>query len=191
MKNKIIYFLLLLFLLLSCYEIYVFFNKKNMEEEKIKTFFKEIDELDVKDFVNKKDVSLNLTKDYLGYIEIKSLNIKKLISYGTSDEVLNNNVVGLHKITKDIDSEFGNIVLAGHNNKYVFGNLVKIKLNDEIILTTHKKTYKFKVIKKDIIDENNFNYFIDYQDEKIITLITCYGRNKRLIIVGKEYYEHN
>lgn len=186
MKNKIIYILLFLFLLFSCYEIYDFFDKKNNEENKINTLSKEIDELNVKDLVNKKDNSFTLTKEYLGYIEIKSLNLKKLISYGTSDEVLNKNVVGLHKFTKDIDSEFGNIVLAGHNNKYVFNSLLKIKLNDEIILTTHKKNYKFKVIKKDTIYEHNFDYFKVYEQEKIITLITCYGKNKRFIVVGKE-----
>lgn len=186
MKNKIIYILLFLFLILSCYEIYDFFDKRSNEENKIKTLSKEIEKLDVKDYVNKKDISFTLTKEYLGYIEIEKLNIKKLISKGTTDDVLNKNVVGLHKFTKNIDSEFGNIVLAGHNNKYVFGSLLKINLNDEIILTTHKKNYKFKVTKKDIINENDFKYFKVYEKEKIITLITCYGKNKRFIVIGKE-----
>ena len=71
--------------------------------------------------------------------EMMIIDKQKLISYGTSDEVLNKNVVGLHKFTKDIDSEFGNIVLAGHNNKYVF----KMSKKEQIIIKLLDGNQKF------------------------------------------------
>ena len=185
MKNKIILFLLVLFLTISCYEIYKIFNVKKIENIEIE----KIEELKISDEKLKENKQtqeeLILTKPYLGYIEIEKLGIKKLISYGTTDDVLNKNVVGLHKASILLDDPYGNIILAGHNNKYVFANLLKIKINDEIKITSYIKTYTFKVFKIDIVELDNYDYFKSYDDSKILTLITCYSKNKRFIVLGK------
>ncbi len=185
MKNKIILFLLVLFLTISCYEIYKIFTIKKTENIEIE----KIEELKISDDEpkenKKKEEEIILTKPYLGYIEIKRLGIKKLISYGTTDDVLNKNVVGLHKSSILLDDSYGNLILAGHNNKYVFAKLLKIKIGDEINIISHIKTYTFKVFKIDIIDSDNYFYFKTYDDSKILTLITCYSKDKRFIVLGR------
>ena len=103
----------------------------------------------------------------------------------SADDVLNKNVVGLHKSSILLDDPYGNIILAGHNNKYVFAKLLKIKIGDEIKITSYIKTYTFKVFKIDIVELDNYDYFKSYDDSKILTLITCYSKNKRFIVLGK------
>ena len=44
-----------------------------------------------------------------------------------------------------IQNKYGNIVLAGHNNKYVFSKLYKLELEDEIIISDFKNEYLYNV----------------------------------------------
>ena len=129
----------------------------------------------------------NIPTNYLGYLIIESLNIKNLILYGTNDEILNKNVIGVHKASADLDNLFGNIILAGHNNKSVFNGLSSIKLNDEIKLITKITCYKFKVVDIKIYRDDDYSYYKTITNEKILTLITCYGNNSyRLVVVAKK-----
>lgn len=122
---------------------------------------------------------------YLGYIKIEKYNIKNYIMEGTSSDVLNKNVVGKHPASVELDSLFGNIILAGHNNKNVFKNLLKMQINDKIEIITHRTCYLYQVTKIDYISKDDFKYFNYLNDKKIITLITCLNENKRIIIRGE------
>ncbi len=118
---------------------------------------------------------------YLGYIVISSLNIKKGIVFDTTDYVLNQNVVGIHKTSAGIDDSFGNVILAGHNNIDVFKNLLKIKIDDEIEIISKSSCYKYKVYQIDIYNLDEYSYFNKTED-KILTLITCYTKDKRFVV---------
>ena len=65
----------------------------------------------------------NINRKYDGYISFK--NKKWLIKYGDYNEILNQNLVLMISNKETLESEYGNIILAGHNNKYVFSNLYK------------------------------------------------------------------
>lgn len=182
MKNKLTILILLIFSIFSCMKIYNNFKVKKEEYVKIENFQKINDEVFTLEEKEEEKQEFVLTKSYLGYIEISRLGIKKLIKYGTSDDILNQNVVGLHKMSVSLDSKVGNIILAGHNNKYVFHKLFKIKLKDKVIITSHNKSYTFIVNKIDIISDDDFSYFKEYDDKKVLTLITCYGKDKRFIV---------
>lgn len=112
------------------------------------------------------------------YLEIPSINLKQLIIKGITVENLNKNFV---TVNKKIEKN-RNMILAGHSIKNVFGHLHKIRLNDEIYINNK---YKYVVIKKKIIYENQYNELS--QNEKEINLITCTLNNKkRLLVIAKQ-----
>lgn len=112
--------------------------------------------------------------NYIGYIEIKRLNIKRGIVNGINDYVLNLNDIGYENN--------GNIILAGHSIENVFGHLHKIKLGDVIYLYLYNKKIEYvvnniKIVnKKDVSSLNNE-----------LNLITCmYNPDYRLIVGAKK-----
>lgn len=122
--------------------------------------------------------------DILGYIEIPKYNIKRIIKYGTTKDILNSNYVGLHENSSNLD-ESGNIILAGHNVDNVFKTLHKVELDDEIIITTCKNSYVYKVIDKKEISVFD-TYYLEQSNEDVLTLITCTGdASKRLLVIAK------
>ena len=123
--------------------------------------------------------------DILGYIEIPKFNIKRIIKYGTNKEVLDNNYVGLHENSSNLDDR-GNIILAGHNIDNVFKSLHKISIDDEIIINTSQNSYLYKVIEKKEISVFDTEY-LEQQSEDILTLITCTNdKSKRLLVLAKK-----
>ena len=115
---------------------------------------------------------------------IDKYNINKFIMLGTSDNILNKNVVGLYKDLKDLDSKTGITLLAGHNNIYVFKNLNKLKIGDEVIIGSKFYTYKYKVVSKKIIKKDDYSIF-EGGDERVIILLTCVSDDLRLVLTCK------
>ena len=125
-----------------------------------------------------------LTSNYDGYISFK--NNKLLIKIGTYNEVLNKNLVLMISNKDIINKEYGNIILAGHNNKYVFNNLYKLNINDEIIISDFKNKYKFIVEEKKYVNIKDKSILDNIYNDKILTLITCTNNNQiRYVVIGK------
>lgn len=123
---------------------------------------------------------------YLGYLVIEKYNIKNLIKNGTSSDILDQNFVGFYNNGNSIDSLNGQIILAGHNNRYVFENLYKLRINDEIKIVTKEKEYSYFVKDLKIIKENDTSYFKENIEYKELILITCIKNNKyRLLVIAK------
>lgn len=118
--------------------------------------------------------------DYIGYIEIPSLNIKREIIYGINDKNLNKNIVTTNK--KIILADDDNIILAGHSIENVFGKLHYINVGDEIKITSFYETIFYvvkdiKEVNKEDVNELNGN----------LCLITCMNdSNKRLIVYAEK-----
>ena len=112
-----------------------------------------------------------LETNYIGYIEIESLKIKKGIINGINDAILNNNDIGMIRDN--------NIILAGHAVENVFGNLNNISIFDEIKVHLYDKDYYFMVYEKVIVDKDN----LDYLNSDLV-LITCTNDNRRLLVLG-------
>lgn len=201
MYKKIL--VLIIAMLIGSYFLYTFIENKNVKqkEEEIVNMFDEIEEPSVKEVEIIDDTSINVVEEvfnveevkindneleeYEGYIEIKSLNIKKPITNGTDKDVMDRNVVGIHKAGVGLE-EVGNIILAGHNNNKVFGNLKNIKIGDEIIIKTKQNKYVFDVTQKYVIEPDNFELFKYQNDKKIVKIITCSNRGKQRLIVEGE-----
>lgn len=84
---------------------------------------------------------------------------------------------------------YGNIGLAAHNYNQdgFFGGLKNIKIGSYIYYKTNFGTKKYQVKTKEIIEDNNFKYLEETQDNRI-TLLTCvYGQeDKRLCVQAIE-----
>lgn len=161
MKNKIIIVLLASLFLIDSYQILDY----KIHSIKIEQIFYE--------------GSAN-RHEYVGYIEINNLNIKREIVIGFNDENLKNHVV-LKEDCLNLESD--NIVLAGHSIPSIFGNLHYIKINDLITIHTFNGVYYYKVEEIEIVYKTN----VEILDDNNLILITCMDdNNKRLIVKAKK-----
>lgn len=143
---------------------------------------------EVKDYDDNVDLLIeknNINRKYDGYISFK--NKKWLIKYGDYNEILNQNLVLMISNKETLESEYGNIILAGHNNKYVFSNLYKLNRDDEIIVSDFNYEYLFKVYDISKVNIKNKNILDNVYDKKILTLITCTSNNQIRYVVTAKY----
>ena len=189
-KIKIFKLVGLIFILFSLFLCWKFVegietNKKETERIISANFYNSYAKTD--DIVyNSKEDNITLTNDYLGYIELAKYNIKRLIINNADSKSLDKGFVGLMKGSANLDDEYGNIILAGHSIINVFQNLHFVKIGDEIKIVTHLKNYNYIIVAKQTISDNDFAYFKQSDNQKILTLVTCENNNKnRLIIIAK------
>ena len=143
---------------------------------------------EVKDYDDNVDLLIeknNINRKYDGYISFK--NKKWLIKYGDYNEILNQNLVLMISNKETLESEYGNIILAGHNNKYVFSNLYKLNKDDEIIVSDFNYEYLFKVYDISKVKIKNKSILDNVYDKKILTLITCTSNNQIRYVVTAKY----
>ena len=143
---------------------------------------------EVKDYDDNVDLLIeknNINRKYDGYISFK--NKKWLIKYGDYNEILNQNLVLMISNKETLESEYGNIILAGHNNKYLFSNLYKLNKDDEIIVSDFNYEYLFKVYDISKVNIKNKSILDNAYDKKILTLITCTSNNQIRYVVTAKY----
>lgn len=167
--NKFVNLISLSLTIVIFFTFYFFYNNNN--RVKSSDIINKINIINEKD--NNKEENNEQNNVELGnwYIEIPTINLKAPIAEGTDSNTLDLNVG--HFI--DTAIEMGNIGLAAHNRGYqynYFQNLKKLKKEDRIIYTHNefKKEYVVNVI--EIIENSNWNYLKESEDNKI-TLITC------------------
>lgn len=131
------------------------------------------------------NIVLNKEKENIDYLYISKLNYKGLIKSGDYNEVLNSNYILKVNNNSSITSNFFNIVLAGHNNKYVFSCIYKLEIGDKLELHMDNILYEFNITKINIVDITDTYILDNSNSEKIITLITCTNDNqRRYVIIG-------
>lgn len=196
-KKKISKYIGIILLLVSMIYLYKFGKAKYKDKQETSRiienqFLNTNSYMIINEKENKLELETNkLNNYYLGYIEIPSLNIKRLIVKGTGKEILDKNLIGILKSSVNLDSEFGNIILAGHNTNNVFQNLHKAKIGDKIKIVTLKDTYTYAVKDKQTIDESDMSFFKQVSNKKILTLVTCENNiKKRLIVVAELDYQY-
>lgn len=116
---------------------------------------------------------------YEGYLYIPKFNYKNIIKKDI-DSLNDNNIVMM-----DYSDKIGGntIVLAGHNNRYVFHKLYYLQIGDEVILSDFGIDYKYVVDNIKYIDVDDFN---ELNIDNSLILITCSENNqKRYIVVLK------
>ncbi len=133
-----------------------------------------IDNIIVSDLENRK---------YDGYIYIPKFDYKGIIMHGDEKMILDSNNVLFLNNGSNINDKFGNIVLAGHNSKYVFSILYKLSIGDTLVVNTYDYEYKFLVYEIKTINIKDTYILDNLYDKKILTLITCTRDNQRRLIV--------
>ncbi len=134
---------------------------------------------------NNENSEINLG-DEIGLIDIPSIGINSVIVSGTNKEQIRY-YVG-HFENTAMPGENGNFCIAGHSSTVynnIFNDLDKIKINDEIKITSLKG--EFTYIVSDIFETEPTNMSVLNQDNdlKELTIVTCTNQGKdRLIVKG-------
>lgn len=128
--------------------------------------------------------------NYIGYIEIPSINIKKgLVDKNSVYNNVNYNVQ-IMKESSYPDVDKGLFILAAHNgtcyNCY-FKHLDNIKNNDLIYVNYKNKKYTYKITKKYTLKKTGYVSIYRNNDITSIALVTCtWGTNdKQTVVIGE------
>ena len=132
-------------------------------------------ELNIKNKVEKVIKNNNMDNIYLGFVYIPKFNYKNLIKEG--EETLDENLVEITNFSDNIGEN--KIVLAGHNNRYVFNKIYKLDIDDQIIISDFKVDYSYKVKERKIIKVDDFSYF----NADGLYLMTCTDNNQERFII--------
>jgi len=108
--------------------------------------------------------------DLLGRIEISRIGLAAMMVEGIDEGTLQR-AVG-HFPGTPLPGGRGNVALAGHRDTF-FRGLRKIRVNDEITLTTLNGSYLYCVDSTKVVDPEETEV-LDNDDDDILTLVTCY-----------------
>ena len=109
----------------------------------------------------------------LGRIEIGSVGLTAMVLEGADEGTLQR-AVG-HIRGTPLPGQQGNVALAGHRDTF-FRGLRKIRVNDEITLTTLSGSYRYRVDSTKVVKPEETEVLEDDGDD-ILTLVTCYPFN--------------
>ena len=109
----------------------------------------------------------------LGRIEIGAVGLTAMVLEGTDEGTLRR-AVG-HIRGTPLPGQRGNVALAGHRDTF-FRGLRKIRVNDEITLTTLSGSYRYRVDSTKVVKPEETEVLEDDGDD-ILTLVTCYPFN--------------
>ena len=132
--------------------------------------------------------------DIIGIVKIPKINIEyPILEIGDIDPENAKKPMKLSiiKYWGEKVNDYGNLSIAGHNNKdgTMFGKTKKLEIGDIVELTDLTgQTIKYSIYDIFVTDPNDVNILLP-KDEKIreVTLITCTNGNKaRLILKAKE-----
>jgi len=168
---------------------------KRVQDELYDKFISQEREVNQEENKNNKEENKNNKEEKLSYVdmvnpiailEIPKINLKVVIAEGTADEIIKY-AVGHFEDTV-MPGDVGNFALAGHRNYDTgefFLRLNKLEVNDDIIVSTHDKTFTYKVTDSFTVAPED-TYVLDKSEDAIITLVTCtYDGKERLIVKGK------
>lgn len=122
-----------------------------------------------------------IKKEYIGYLEIKKVNLKQgLVSKNSYYNNVNYNIQMLS--TSDYpDKELGNVILAGHSGSgYLafFKNLYKLSRGDEASIYYKDNVYKYKIVNIYNVPKNGKVAVLRDINKTCLTLITCTYKSK-------------
>ena len=131
----------------------------------------------------KKNIKINIEKKVLSEypsfgeiwakLEIPAVDINVNVYQGDTLDILKYGVG--HHSGSFFPGEGGTILIAGHNSKKDFMDLVKTKVGDEIIIKAVYGTYRYKIEKTEIKKAKQLNQELKLtQTKELLMLYTCY-----------------
>ena len=191
MKRTIVIMILLLIVMsiTSCYAI-VKYLERNTIDQYNKTMKIANEKFCITNMKIEDEENIE-TKEIIGVLEIKKLNIKAPVKNGTTSEILKYSIG--HFVESDMWD--GNIALASHNRgsyAHYFENIDKLENGDEIKYTTNNGMRIYDVIEQVKIEETNWEKVLENKEYNTLTLVTCITGQKdyRLCIKAIERKEN-
>ena len=195
MKNKkllfykILLIVLLIAILIVGFLVYQKYSEQNMYEDLNEEVVEVFHQTEQK--VDKDGLSLVEFKGYkvIGIIKIPKIKLEYPILEKTTKASM---LVSISRFWGGDINSYGNVSLAGHNNRVtltMFGKNKYLEVGDSIFLTDlNNQTIEYKIYQKFLTDPNDTS-ILETKDESIreVTLITCSkGHENRLILKAKE-----
>ncbi len=151
---------------------------------------KEAERVEVKyDTIKKKLANYPSYGTVWAKIIIPDININLDVKHG-DDLATIKDTVG-HYAGSYFPGEGGTIIIPGHNNRFHFGKLPKLKVGALITIEADYGTFTYKVYKTDIIGEYDDDKLPIQKEEEILMLYTCYPvsglghKDKRFVVYAK------
>lgn len=156
------------------------------QNELIEAFESQI--IEAKKEENSEAVNLEPINGYtpVAIMEIPSIKLKQPVVDGITEDVIKYFLGRFPDLA--MPGEIGNFAVAGHRVSDftdAFINLYKVKVGDEVIVTTKDGRYTYEVDNSFIVEPDQIEVLDDADYEKM-TLITCtIGSKRRVIVTGK------
>lgn len=192
--KTILYILLTILLITVILIIYKYGSNQINEKESQEVIetFKNIESS--KEQENQTEIELEY-KGYkmIGIVKIPKINIEyPIIEIGDIDPESAKSPMKLSiiKYWGENVNDYGNLSIAGHNNKdgTMFGKTKKLQIGDIVELTDLKnQTIQYSIYDIFVTDPNDVSILLPKDNIREVTLITCTNGNKeRLILKAKE-----
>lgn len=142
-------------------------------------FYNENQEIIVQDGEHQEEEEEELgevTNDYIGYLSIPKINLKKgFLDKRSPENDVEKNILVVEGSNYP-DKDKGNLMLAGHSGtgwKAFFNDLYKLNKGDIAVVTYKGKTYTYKIV--NIYTQPKVGKIAIYRnyDKTTLTLITC------------------
>lgn len=184
--------LLLIGISILSFKFYIYYKDTKLEKNILNEFYEEqevikenIDDLKEDNQVEVKEEIIDTT-NYVAVLKIPKINLEKgLVSKDSIDNNVEKNIQILNESSMP-DKENGNVILAGHNGNgstSYFRNIHKLSLDDEVSIYYNGYEYKYKVMNSYKVKKTGQVDIVRNNDKNTLTLITCYGEDKQLIVV--------
>lgn len=184
--------LLLIGISILSFKFYIYYKDVKLEKNILNEFYEEqevikenIDDLNEDNQVEVKEEIIDTT-NYVAVLKIPKINLEKgLVAKDSIDNNVEKNIQILNESSMP-DKENGNVILAGHNGNgstSYFRNIHKLSLDDEVSIYYNGYEYKYKVMNSYKVKKTGQVDIVRNNDKNTLTLITCYGEDKQLIVV--------
>ena len=184
--------LLLIGISILSFKFYIYYKDTKLEKNILNEFYEEqevikenIDDLKEDNQVEVKEEIIDTT-NYVAVLKIPKINLEKgLVSKDSIDNNVEKNIQILNESSMP-DKENGNVILAGHNGNgstSYFRNIHKLSLDDEVSIYYNGYEYKYKVMNSYKVKKTGQVDIVRNNDKNTLTLITCYGEDKQLIVI--------
>lgn len=125
--------------------------------------------------------------DYLGFLNIPKIDVNRYLYRIDSKENTVDKNVQVIKESDMPDKDGGNFILAAHNGNSpiaYFHNLDKLDLGDEVMVSYKGIDYRYVVSNKYDVQKTGKVTIKRDKTKKTITMITCKGEDKQLVVIG-------
>ena len=137
-----------------------------------------------------------LDSEIFGVISIPSLDIEMPIYLGAGYQHMADGAAHLSQTSLPIGGSNTNCVIAGHRGwrgAAYFLHITELEVGDEVLVTNHWETLRYRVVDIQIIDPNDIDAILIQDGRELLTLLTCYrvasGEKLRYLVFCERIYE--